>query len=285
MERDTKQPILGRSALWISDLDLEKSYWLLLLTHHGIYDSENEYIQNLLNKAEKSGSSAPLAPQGLSMLANMFSNSKSRLTVTLEFFTWLYEEDEDLCFKMLKYIYDEFKDDEDAPEPYEYVDQLENIESGELPDIDLDEIVPATPKVYNGGEELEFYYQTKNRVSRASDEVFIIDAYANEEVIMYLKETSESVDKRILTQGKKENLSQAAEKLVTNTDHRIEVRRNGECHDRLIFIDDQCFTIGDSLHAAGSKPMYAVEFDATKRFRQPWEQMWEDSEEFAIFED
>ncbi|UBF20717.1 hypothetical protein HRTV-9_gp44 [Halorubrum virus HRTV-9] len=276
MERDTKQPILGRCALWISDIRLGKTYWLLLLTHYGIYDSENEYIQNLLDKSEKRKSLIP----------NPFSSlSDSRVKVTLEFFIWLYEEDEELCFKVLKYIYEDFKDDDDAPEPYEYVEQLENIESGELPDIDIDEIVPATPKVYNGGDELEFYYQTKNRVSRASDEVFIIDAYANEEVIMYLNETSEKVTKRILTQGKKENLGQAAEKLVTNTDHRIEVRRNGECHDRLIFIDDQCFTIGDSLHAAGSKPMYAVEFDATKRFRQPWEQMWEDSEEFAIFED
>lgn len=284
MERDTKQPILGQSALWISDLDLPKSYWILLLTNHGIYDSENKHIQKLLDKAEKSEGVNPAA-LSLSMFAKAFSNSKSRLTVTLEFFMWLYEEDEELCFKILKYIYDDFKDDDDAREPYKYVDQLENIDSGEAPDIDMEEIVPATPKVYDGGEELRFYYQTKNRVSDATDEVFIIDAYANEEVIMYLSETSEDVTKRILTNGKKEGLTKAAKKLVSNTDHRIEVRRNGECHDRLIFIDDQCFAIGDSIHAAGSKPMYAIEFGATDRFRQTWEQMWTESQRFATFED
>ncbi|MDT3437313.1 hypothetical protein [Haloarcula sp. 1CSR25-25] len=107
----------------------------------------------------------------------------------------------------------------------------------------------------------------------------------SEEVIWYLKETSEDVRKRILTQGKKENLSNASEKLVSNTNHRIEVRRNAECHDRLIFVDDQCYAIGDSLPAAGSKPMYAVKFDATERFCQPWEQMWEQSQEFEVFED
>ncbi|AJF28038.1 hypothetical protein SG26_20025 (plasmid) [Haloarcula sp. CBA1115] len=277
MERDAKQPILGRCALWINDLDLSKSYWILLLTNYGIYDEENEHIQNLLNKAEKSSSI---------ILSSLQRLQKSRLEVTLEFFMWLYHEDEELCFEILKYIYQDFKDDDEVPEPYAYVDELEDLkEGGDFPQVDLDQIVPATPKAFEDGDELEFYYQTKNKVSRATEEVFIIDAYANEEVIWYLKETSEDIEKRILTQGKKEGLSNAAEKLVSNSNHRIEVRRNGKCHDRLIFVDDQCFAIGDSLHAAGTKPMYAVKFGASEKFRQPWEQMWEQSQEYAVFED
>jgi hypothetical protein len=277
MERDAKQPIVGRCALWINDLDLGKSYWILLLTNYGIYDEENEYIQSLLNKAEKSTSIIPNPLQRL---------QKSRLEVTIEFFLWLYREDEELCFDILKFIYEDFKDDDEAPEPYAYVDKLEDFqESSDFPEVDLDQIVPATPKAFEDGDELDFYYQTKNKISRATKQVFIIDAYANEEVIWYLKETSEDVEKRILTQGKKEGLRNAAEKLVSNSNHRIEVRRSGKCHDRLIFVDDQCFVVGDSLHAAGSKPMYAVEFDVTEQFRQPWEQMWEGSQEYAVFED
>lgn len=277
MERDAKQAILGRSALWINDLYLSKSYWILLLTNYGIYDSENKHIQNLLNKVTKSNS----------IISNPFQHlQKNRLETTLEFFIWLYSEDEELCFDILNYIYEDFKDDDGVPEPYAYVDRLEDLdEGGDVPEIDLDEIVPATPKAFEAGDELEFYYQTKNSVSRAIEEVFIIDAYANDEVIWYLKETSEDVEKRILTQGKKEKLSNAAEKLVSNSNHRIEVRRNGECHDRLIFVDDQCFAIGDSLHAAGTKPMYAVKFTSSEKFRQPWEQMWEESQEYAVFED
>lgn len=277
MKRDPKQLILGRCALWIRDLNLNKSYWILLFTTYGIYDEGNEYIQEVLDKAEES----------TSFLPNPFqSHKQDRLEAILEFFIWLYREDEELCFNVLKYIYENFKDDDDKPDPYEYVDELKEINSDDdFPNIDFDEIVPATPQTFESGSELEFYYQTKDRVSRASDEVFIIDAYANEEAILYLKETSEDVEKRILTQGEKESLSNAAQKLVLNSNHRIEVRRNGECHDRLIFIDGQCFAVGDSLHAAGTKPMYVVEFDATETFRRPWEAMWESSEEYAVFED
>jgi len=277
MDRDPKQPIIGRCSLWINDIELSKSYWILLLTDYGIYDNENEYIQKVLNQADQSNSLIP----------NPFRDIQgTRLEATLEFFMWLYREDKELCFKILKIIYEDFKDDEDVPEPYAYVDELENLEEGGgFPEVNLDDIVPATPRVYNSGDELEFYYQTKNIVSQATDEVFIIDAYANEDVIMYLNETSESVKKRILTQGKKEGLSNAAEKLVSNSDHRIEVRRNGKCHDRLIFVDDKCFAVGDSLHAAGTKPMYVVKFDATEKFCKPWDRMWENSQEYRVFED
>lgn len=276
MERDAKQPILGRSALWVSDLNLSKSYWILLLTNFGIYDEENEFIQKLLNKAERSTSLIPNPFQSL---------KKNRLEVTLDFFMWLYNEDAELCFDILKYIYDDYKDKDEAPEPYAYVDELEDLKDGDAPEVNLDEIVPATPKAFESGTELEVYQQIKNNLSQVDEEIFIIDAYANEEVIWYLKDTSEDVGKRILTQGKKEELSRAAEKLVSNSNHRIEVRRNADCHDRLIFVDDQCFVLGDSIHAAGTKPVYAVKFSATKRFRQPWEQMWVESEEFAVFED
>jgi len=277
MDRDAKQPILGRCALWINDLNLSKSHWLLLLTDYGIYDEENEYIQNILSKAEQSTSILPNA-------LNRYQ--KNELEITLEFFMWLYREDEELCFDILKSIYEDFKNEDEAPEPYAYVDELEDMQEGkDFPEVELDQIVPATPKVFEHGDELEFYHQTKNNISEATEEVFIIDGYANDEVIWYLKETSEDIRKRILTQGQKEDLSNAAQKLVSSSSHRIEVRRNGKCHDRLIFIDNKCFAIGDSLHAAGTKPMYAVQFDATEEFRQPWERMWKESQEYAVFED
>lgn len=277
MERDPKQPILGRCALWINDLDLAKSYWILLLTNYGIYDPENEYIKEILERSEESTSLIPNPFEPL---------NKSQTQVTLDFFIWLYDEDQDLCFRILKHVYDDFKNEDDVPDPYKYIDELENLgESENFPELDLDEIVPATPRVFDSGDELNFYYQAKDRISQADERVFIIDAYADEEAIWYLKETSEDVEKRILTQGKKDKLSNAAKKFVSSSDHRVEIRRNGNCHDRLIFIDEKCFAVGDSLHAAGSKPMYAVEFNATEKFCQPWEQMWAESEKYAVFED
>ena len=280
MEQDPKQPIVGQFALWANDLDLPRSYWLLLLTNYGLYDSENTHIQRLLKRAE-SGLDIP------SMMGSIMGK-RSQLEVTLDFFIWLYEEDETVCFRIMRYIYDDFKDDDEAPDPYSHVDRLEDMEegdgNGELPGIDPNDFVPATPRVFGSDQEVEFYVRTKNRVAQASEEVFIIDAYADEESIMYLKQAPEDIDKRILTQGRKEDLTDAAKKLVQHSDHRIEVRRSSKSHDRLLFVDNQCFAVGNSLHAAGSDPTYVVEFESTEKFRQPWEEVWDDAEEYAIFE-
>lgn len=280
MEQDPNQPIVGRFSLWVSDINPGKSYWRLLLLDYGIYNSDNDKIQKLLNKHEKAKSLTALT----NPLAGMFTRSRS--DVTLDFFLWLYTEDKQLCFDIMKHIYEDFKDDKDTPDPYQYVDKLEEYEAGgQYPDLDINDIVHATPQVVGDKAEFEFYQRLHPHFENATDEAFIVDSYVNEEVFeLYLGETSPDVEKRILMKQPQGNFDAVAEKFVKDSNHRVEVRKHPECHDRLLFVDDQCFVVGISIKDAGRKPTYLVEFDSVETFREPWEELWEDAEEYKVFE-
>ncbi|WP_336328808.1 hypothetical protein [Halovenus sp. HT40] len=281
MEQDPNQPIVGRFSLWVSDISPGISYWRLLLLDYGIYDSENDKIEKLLKKHKK--------PKSLTALTNPLSEiipTHSRSDVTLDFFLWLYTEDKQLCFEIMKHIYEDFKDDEDAPDPYHYVDELEDYEpGGRYPDVDIDDIVHATPQVVGDDAEFEFYQRLHPHFETATEEAFIVDSYVNEELFeLYLAETDPDVEKRILTKQPQGNFDAVAEKFVKNNNQRVEVREHPECHDRLLFVDDQCFAVGISIKDAGRKPTYLVEFDSGEKFRKPWEKLWEDAEQYKVFE-
>lgn len=186
----------------------------------------------------------------------------------------------------MKHVYEDFKDNEDAPDPYDYVDKLEEYESdGQYPDLDINDIVHAIPQVVGNNAEFEFYQRLHPHFQSANDEVFIVDSYVDEELFdLYLVETAHDVEKRILTKQPQGNFDAVAEKFVKNNNQRVEVRVHPECHDRLLFIDDQCFAVGISIKDAGRKPTYLVEFDSGERFREPWETLWKNAEQYKIFE-
>lgn len=273
MNRNPEQTIIGRFALWVRDIDPSKPYWLLLFTDYGIYDDEEPNIHNLV---EAYSGKHPFTDLGI------FS-PQSRTEVTLETFLWLYSEDRELCFQIMKHIYEDFKDDEDAPQPYDPVHKLEEFEQGEqYPEIDEGELVSAAPQVIKEDSEFEFYQRVKPHFEKAKDEVFLVDPYVDHEAIeLYLSETSDGLDRRILTQSPEGKFNEVAKKFIKDG-RDIEVRATPKCHDRLIFIDDACFIVGISIKDAGSNPNYLVELDSVDHFRRPWEQMWHEADEYTI---
>lgn len=277
MERNPDQTIVGRFSLWVSDIDPSKSYWLLVLTDYGIYDPENPKITELINKYTSNS-----ALEGITRMME----TKSRLEVTLEFFLWVYSEDKELCFEIMKHIYEDFKDEDETPEPYEYVEKLEEFEKGEdYPDLDLDNMVHATPQVVGNDEEFEFYQRLHPHFESATERVFIVDSYVDEEVFeLYLSKTSPDVEKRILTQATQGEFEAVAEKFAKRSDHSVEVRIHPQCHDRLLFVDDRCFAVGTSIKDAGWKPTYIVEFEAVDYFREPWNDLWNEAEQHEVYE-
>lgn len=282
MERDPEQAIVGQFALWIHDIDPGRSYWLLILTNHGIYDDENTRIAKLLQKYSQSSG----IPHGIGQFRKLIE-SKTRLDVTLDFFLWLYIEDKSLCFRIMKQIFEDYKDDSDVPEPYEPVGKLKEFEpnnDGHYPEIDEEELVSLSAHVIGDDDEFGFYRYISSEITEATKEVFIVDPYVDKEAIeLYLAQLAEDIEKRILTSKIKGNFDGVASKLVKRTNHRIEVRKHSKCHDRLIFVDDQCFLIGGSIKDAGWKPNYVADFDASDRFRRPWEELWDDGEMYKIF--
>lgn len=276
MDQDPNQPIVGRFSLWVSDIKPAKTYWYLLLLDYGIYDPENEKIEKLLNKHEKTN---PFAT-----ISEMFT--RSRLDVTLDFFLWLYTEDKQICFDIMKHIYEDFKDDDDVPDPYQYVDILEDYKKGgQYPDVDINDMVHAIPQVIGDDAEFEFYKRLHPHFEKATEEVFIVDSYVDEELFqLYFSQTSPDVKKRILTKKTQGHFDAVAEKFTKNNDHRVEVRLHPECHDRLLFIDDRCFAVGISIKDAGRKPTYLVEFESMENFREPWEELWKEADQSDVYE-
>lgn len=276
MDRNPEQAIVGRFSLWVSEINPSRSYWLFVLADYGIYDPGNSKITELLNKYVSG-----FAFEGITRMME----PKTRAEVTIEFFLWLYMEDMELCFEMMKHIYEHYKDDEDAPDPPESVDKLEEFEKGErYPEIDFDTMVHATPQVVGDGEEFEFSRQLRSRFAEATDQVFIVDSYVNEEVFnLYLSNTSPDVEKRILTKEIEGDFEAVAEKFINRSNHSVKVRKHDQCHDRLVFIDDQCFALGTSIKDAGWKPTFIIEFEAIEQFRKPWRGLWEEAEQYEVY--
>lgn len=281
MEQDFDQPIVGRFSLWISDINPGRSYWLLLLLDYGIYDPDNNKIQRLLKKYAD-----PTAFKELTNPISTVFSTRSRKDVTLDFFLWLYTEDKQICFDIMKHVYEDFKDNDDTPEPYQYVGKLEDYEEGgQYPDVDFDDMVHATTQVIGDAEEFEFYQRLHPYFENATEEAFIVDSYVDEELFeLYFSETSPDVEKRILTKKPQGNFEAVAEKFVSNNDHRVEVRQHHDCHDRLLFVDERCFAVGISIKDAGRYPTYVVEFDSVENFREPWERLWDKAEQYAVYE-
>lgn len=282
MERHPEQAIVGQFSRWICDVNPSRTYWLLTLTNHGIYDAENDTMQELVKKYSQSAA-------GISMGAiTKVLGGKSKLEATLEFFLWLYTEDEAICFEVMKDIYEDFHDDEDVPDPAAPVEKLAEFDperNGGYPDVGTEDLVQLSAQVVEEGGEFRFYQYISNHAESVTDEIFIVDPYVDKEAIrLYLADTSADVKKRILTDDPEGNFDDVAEKFVNQTEHRIEVRSTPKCHDRLIFIDDRCFLVGISIKDAGRNPNYVVDFESVEHFRKPWEELWHEADTYRVFE-
>jgi hypothetical protein len=272
VEQNPEQQLVGQFALWIDEVQPNQVYWTLLMCKYGIYDKEQQEIKNLLDKSKTSG------------LTNLME-TRTYLEAVLDFILWLYKEDRDLCFELMKYVYQDFENREDHPEPYESLHQLESFEEGDtFEGIEEPELQLSRTKVVEEGSEFDFYRELSSHTQAAKDEIFIIDSYVDEEAIeLYLADVDESISKKILTINTSGKFDQVARKFVKRSDDSVEVRLHNDVHDRIVFVDNQCFLIGNSIKDAGHRrPTYIVETMSTEPFREPWDEMWGEAGEYDI---
>jgi len=52
------------------------------------------------------------------------------------------------------------------------------------------------------------------------------------------------------------------------------VRQNKDCHDRVLFVDNTRWVIGQSVKDAGKKPTYLVRIESHDLFRSVFENLW-----------
>ncbi len=133
----------------------------------------------------------------------------------------------------------------------------------------------AGEKIYQKGQVYDFYKDIRDITQQAKREVFLVDAYPDEEVLdLYLEKTSTGVAIRILTNMPKRNFLSVARKFKMKPGVTFEVRTSGDCHDRVFFIDDTCWVMGQSLKDAAKKPTYLVKIESQQLFKKVFEDLW-----------
>jgi hypothetical protein len=151
----------------------------------------------------------------------------------------------------------------------------------ELPwtDLKLAPIVSdAKERVYEKGQVYDFYKDIRDITQLAKAEVFLIDAYPDEEVLdLYLEKVPVSVKIRILTNNPKGKFVAVAHKFKMKPGVAFEVRRNNDCHDRIFFIDGECWVMGQSLKDAAKKPTYLVKIESNALFKKVFDDLWSQS--------
>jgi hypothetical protein len=130
-------------------------------------------------------------------------------------------------------------------------------------------------KVYEVGQSYDFYKDIRSIIQNAKTGVFLIDAYVNEEALnLYLESMPNSVKIRILTKKPQGNFLTVAKKFKAKPAIAFEVKQSNDIHDRVLFVDDLCFVMGQSLlDAAAKKPTYLIRIENIQ-LRELHERLW-----------
>ena len=132
-------------------------------------------------------------------------------------------------------------------------------------------------KVYKPGEIYDFYRDIKKITLSAKNEVFVIDAYAHEDIIdLYLDKLLIGIKIMILTKKPQDNFINIATKFKQKHKNNFEVKTNKNCHDRLFFVDKKCYVIGQSIEkAAMNQPTYLCEIHNSGKFRDVFQKLYD----------
>jgi len=133
-------------------------------------------------------------------------------------------------------------------------------------------------KVYEKGQIYDFYRDIREITQTVKNEVFLVDAYVDEEALnLYLDKIPLGIKIRILTNKPQGNFLTVAQKFKAKPNVKFEVRQSNDCHDRLFFVDNTCWVMGQSVKDAAKKPTYLVKIESHDLFRNVFENLWNTS--------
>ncbi|MBV8153549.1 MAG: hypothetical protein JOY98_03965 [Candidatus Eremiobacteraeota bacterium] len=114
---------------------------------------------------------------------------------------------------------------------------------------------------YAAGEEYELYRDLSKLIEAAAREVFIADAYVDEKTFnLYVSKAQTNITVRILTNNVGSNVETVARMYAVGKP--LEFRTSKSFHDRVVFVDDRGWVVGQSLKdAATKKPTYMIELE------------------------
>jgi hypothetical protein len=127
---------------------------------------------------------------------------------------------------------------------------------------------------YEAGEEYQLSRDLKTIVGFATKDLYIIDNYLSTELFdVYMENVASGLMVRVLTNQVTDPVRLVAEKFSKRGG--FELRSSKDVHDRVIFADDRCWVIGQSIKdAAKKKPTYIVEHSGATSMRGIYEAIW-----------
>jgi hypothetical protein len=133
---------------------------------------------------------------------------------------------------------------------------------------------PEIAGAYEPGEEYQFYQDLKTIVGLCTKELFIIDNYLDTQLFdVYMENVRPSATIRVLTNPVSGSLQAVADKFARRGN--FELRSSKDVHDRVVFADDRCWVIGQSIKdAAKKKPTYVVEHSGAATMKGIYEPIW-----------
>ena len=114
-------------------------------------------------------------------------------------------------------------------------------------------------------------WDLKTIVGFATSDLFIIDNYLDTQLFdVYMENVAPSVAVRVLTSQVSDSLRAVAEKYSKRGN--FELRSSKDVHDRVVFSDERCWVIGQSIKdAARKKPTYIVEHSGAATMKSIYE--------------
>lgn len=140
------------------------------------------------------------------------------------------------------------------------------------------ELILPQPEIagsYGIGDEYSFYRDLKTIVGFGTKELFIVDSYLDTQLFdVYMENVdAAAVAVRVLTDNVAEPLKAVAEKFSKRG--AFELRSGKDAHDRVVFVDDRCWVMGQSIKdAAKKKPTYIVKHPGAASMKSIYESIW-----------
>ncbi len=144
-------------------------------------------------------------------------------------------------------------------------------------------------KVYDKSNQYSFYSDLKKIIASTKKQIFLVDPYFDSELFEVYLDSSHPIKgiMQFLTSPNNHNLDKTKKlgrkfKAEYNSEYKgkMEIRINEGIHDRLLFIDDRAFAIGQSIQkSTGKRPTYLIEFSTTNtnKLNTIYDKIWNQS--------
>jgi len=139
-------------------------------------------------------------------------------------------------------------------------------------------------RIYDKGSRFDFHLDIKNILSKTKKDLFIIDSWANEDLLeLYLKNMPKNIFIRILVGDKpKGKIVKIGNMFVTQYGKILEIRESSYIHDRAIFCDSNSgWVMGQSIKDGAKKPTYLIKLRDPKRLKDIYETIWKTSKKIV----